>query len=304
MSKIGLIIHGGASEETPFIKGHHKEIEAGLKHALEAGYEILNHGGTALAAVEAAVMALEDDLHFNAGRGSALNCKGEVEMDASIMDGKEGKAGAVSMVRMVKNPVILARQVMEKTNHVFLSGYGALQFAQSTDILLEPESYFVTEHQYEDFLHFSKQENLQHIMEKKIFGTVGAAALDSKGNLAAATSTGGTSNCLPGRIGDSCMIGCGCYAANHTCAISGTGDGEVLITNVIAHTISMSMEFQNMNIQQACDYVIQTRPRPIIGSIGVIGIDPNANIGMSFTSEIMKRAWMTSDQDMQIKIGR
>lgn len=304
MRKIGLVIHGGASDETDFIKTHPKEIKEGLEEALIQGYKILSDGGPALAAVQEAVIFLENNPHFNAGRGSALNCKGEVEMDASIMDGKTGKAGAVSMVRSIKNPVILAKHVMDKTNHVFLSGYGALDFAKSSEFILEPDAYFITEHQYDDFVVLNREENLQRILKKRILGTVGAVALDSEGNLAAATSTGGTSNCLPGRIGDSCVIGAGCYARNNNCAVSGTGDGEVLITNVIANTISMVLEFKKISLQRACDYVIQKRKRAVLGSIGVISLDANANIGISFTSEIMKRGWITSDKKLAVKIKR
>jgi len=302
MNDFAIVIHGGASEETEFLKNHILETEEGLKEAVQAGYKVLKRGGSALAAVEKAVIFLEDNPFFNAGRGSALNCKGEVEMDASIMDGKKLRAGAVSMVREVKNPVFLARTIMDKTKHVFLSGYGALEFAKSSQIILEPEAYFVTDHQYEEFLKLNDTETLQKIMKKKIYGTVGAVALDKKGNLAAATSTGGTSNCLPGRIGDSCVIGGGCYANNNTCAISGTGEGEILIVNAVAHTISMFMELKKYKIQKACDYVIHKRDRPERGNIGVIGIDPQGNIGVSFCSEIMKRAWVDTNGHMEALI--
>lgn len=244
MKKIAIAVHGGAGESSQFLKKHRTENEEGLSAAALLGYEVLSKGGSALDAVEEAVKSLEDNPYFNAGKGSTLNCKGEVEMDASIMNGKNLKAGAVSMVRNVKNPIVLARIIMNKTRHVFLSGYGALEIANAEKICVEPDVYFFTEHQYKEFDKLNKHETLQDILDKKGMGTVGAVALDKKGNLAAGTSTGGTSNSLPGRIGDSCVIGAGCYANNQTCAMSGTGEGETLIKGVIGHTISMWMELK------------------------------------------------------------
>lgn len=302
MSKIAIAVHGGVGWNIPFIKKHVKGYEDGLRDAIMAGYQVLKKGGSSLNAVEESVKKLEDNYLFNAGRGSALNLLGEVEMDASIMDGKTLKAGAVSMVRSVRNPVTLARCVMNKTKHVFLSGYGALDLAKSNEILLEPDSYFITDHQYRSFLKSRDTATIQKALQKRIHGTVGAVALDARGNLAAATSTGGTSNCLPGRIGDSCVIGAGCYANNQTCAVSGTGDGEVLITGVIAHTISMLVELEKMPLDEACDYVINTRNASIKGDIGVISVDTSGNFGVCFNSKIMKRAWMTSEEDLQVRV--
>lgn len=297
-NKFALAIHGGASHESKYLKTHLKECEQGLKEALLVGYQILKKNGSALNAVEQAVKALEDNELFNAGRGSVLNREGEVEMDAAIMDGKKLMAGAVSMVRNVKNPIVLARAVMNKTDHVFLSGYGALEFAKSQHIYLEPESYFITEHQYQEFLKYIKKPRKKDLTG----GTVGAVALDKKGNLAAATSTGGLCGSLPGRIGDSCLIGAGCYANNKTCAVSGTGVGEVLINNVIAHTISMLYEFKKQDIQKICNHVILKRHKPHDGPIGVIAIDRNGKIGISYSSQIMKRAWITTQGEIVIKI--
>lgn len=301
MNPIGLAIHAGASEATEFIKTHLADMEQSLKKILENAYESLKRGHHAVDVVQQAVIMLEDDPLYNAGRGSALNVKGEVEMDASIMRGDTLDAGAVALIKSVKNPVVLAREVMEKTDHVFLSSYGALEFAKASRVKLEPESYFVTDWQKEEFLKFIKQKNLQNT-PKKLHGTVGAVALDKKGNLAAATSTGGTNYSLEGRIGDSCVIGSGCYANNQTCAVSGTGQGEILIVNVIAHTISMIIELAKMPIQKACDYVLLERSRPKTGEIGVIAIDPKGNIGMSFTTEIMKRAWVSSKDKNKVHV--
>jgi beta-aspartyl-peptidase (threonine type) len=302
MNKIAIAVHGGASDLKPYLKKHIPENEAGLSEALEAAYKVLKKGGSALNAVETAVKILEDNPFFNAGRGSCLNSKGEIEMDAAIMDGRTLKAGAVSMVRKVRNPIQLARTVMTETRHVFLSGYGALELAHFQGIGLEPDAYFITEHQVDEWLEKSKHFKVEKMLKRRLRGTVGAVALDKKGNMAAGTSTGGTSNSLPGRIGDSCVIGAGCYANNQTCAVSGTGDGEFLITGVIAHSISMMMELQNMPIQEACDYVIKTRNKKIKGQIGVIALNPQGEIGNCFNSPIMRRGWIDGNGNRFVKI--
>lgn len=301
MRKIAFAVHGGASCLTSFLKKNIQETEDGLAHATRTGYEILRQGGSALDAVETAVKYLEDNPLFNAGRGSALNSNGEVEMDASIMNGKNLKAGAVALVHGVKNPITLARIVMKKTNHVFLSGNGALDVARKENIIFEPEAYFITEHQYESFEKANQHTVSPTLFKPKVHGTVGAVALDNRGNLAAGTSTGGTSNCLPGRIGDTCVIGAGCYANNKTCAISGTGEGEYLITGVIANSISMMTEFK-MPLQEACDYILFTRNKHIKADMGVIAVSPSGDIGMAFNTSIMKRAWMSSTEALQVKI--
>ncbi|SNV52482.1 isoaspartyl dipeptidase with L-asparaginase activity [Legionella lansingensis] len=301
--KIAIAVHGGAGDNSAFLQNNMNVTEDGLAQAAQYGYQLLQAGGSALQAVEEAVKLLEDNPLFNAGRGSALNCLGEVEMDASIMDGEKLTAGAVSMVREVKNPVSLARLIMERTKHVLLSGYGALDFAKYHGLLLRPDSYFITEHQYDQYEHLNRRERYEDLLHKKRLGTVGAVALDSKGNLAAATSTGGTSNCLPGRVGDSCLIGAGCYANNSGCAVSGTGDGEYLITGVIAHTISMMVEMK-MNVREACDHVLHTRNKASKGEIGVISVDTQGEVGIAFNTEIMKRAWIGLDGQLQVKINR
>jgi beta-aspartyl-peptidase (threonine type) len=301
MNKIAIAVHGGASEDSPFLQKHQKECMQGLTEAVNKGYFVLEQGGCALEAVQEAVRSLEDNYLFNAGKGSALNCLGEIEMDASIMDGKNLDAGAVSMVREVKNPIILARKVMEQTNHVFLSGYGALALAKKYHLDLEPESYFITEHQFEEYKRLNKRETLEEIQTKKMKGTVGAVALDNQGNLASGTSTGGLNNCLPGRIGDSCVIGAGCYANNRSCAVSGTGEGEYLVREVVGHTISMMVE-ANMDLQDACEYVLFERNKILQGEMGVISLNSEGEFGIAFNTQIMKRAWKSSSQALQVKI--
>ncbi|MBV9963105.1 MAG: isoaspartyl peptidase/L-asparaginase, partial [Parafilimonas sp.] len=272
MQKISIAIHGGAGPDSDYIKQNKTGYTNGLEKAIKSAYRVLEKGGSATDAVQEAVLQLEDNPLFNAGRGSALNNKGEIEMDSSIMEGETLQAGAVSMVQRVKNPVKLARYVMEHTNHVMLSGNGALQFGKSKDIELEADAYFITPHQYDLFMEERDKNFLQDVLKQRVHGTVGAVAVDKKGNVAAATSTGGTTNSLQGRIGDSCMIGAGCYANNKTCAVSGTGDGELLINHVIAHSISSVIEYCNYSLQQACDYIIKEKNKNINGDVGVISV--------------------------------
>jgi beta-aspartyl-peptidase (threonine type) len=295
MGKIAIVIHGGAGPDSEFIKQNLAQYEDGLKQAVQSGYEVLKTGGTAVAAVEKAVQALEDNGIFNAGHGAALNNKGEVEMDASIMSGENHKAGAVSMVRNVKNPISLARLVLEKTNHVLISGYGAMEFAADESVPLETDSYFISDHSREEFLQERNQNSIQEMLKKRIHGTVGAVAVDAQGNVASATSTGGIPDSLPGRIGDSCIIGGGCYADNRTCAVSSTGDGEFIITSVVAHSVSMATEFMKGSLQEICDYVIHDRNKGTEGQIGIIAVNANAEIGISFNSPRMHRAWIDAD---------
>lgn len=301
MSKYAIVVHGGAGPSYPYLKQNLKSYENGLKDAASAGYKKLQNSGSAQDAVEIAVKLLEDNPLFNAARGSCLNSQGEVEMDAAFMNGKNLKAGAVAVVRNVKNPISLARIIMNKTNHVFLSGEGALAIAKHEGLLLEKDSYFITKHQQEEFKKHAKKETIEQILRKKMYGTVGAVAVDKRGNIVAATSTGGTSNCLPGRIGDSCVIGAGCFADNQTCAVSGTGIGEYLIRGVVAHTISMCVE-RGMNIQKACDHVIHQRNKNIRGDIGVIAVNAKGDIGIAFNTTVMKRAWIIQGEKINVQI--
>lgn len=303
MPDVSIIVHGGAGSLSDYIEQHADAYHHGLEQAVHAGYELLKKGKHALDAVEAAVKSLEDNPYFNAGRGSALNHKGEVEMDASIMDGSTLKSGAVSMLKNVKNPVSLARIILENTSYVFFSGKEALELAEKEDIHLEPDSYFITEHQVDELIKERDNDKLQDLLKKKLHGTVGAVVLDKKGNLAAATSTGGTVNALAGRIGDSCIIGSGCYA-NSKSAFSATGDGEILINRIITHTVSMVMELTGCTIQQACDYVIHERNKDITGDLGIVGLDNTGNIAYSFNCDRMHRGWKVGDKDLATYIGR
>jgi len=301
MENIAIAVHGGAGQDSDFLKQNKQAFQDGLKEAVMHGYMLLDKGGSALDAVEQVVRSLENNHLFNAGRGSALNNKGKVEMDASIMDGSKMTAGAVSIVTNVKNPITLARHIMEKTNHVMISGKAALEFAKVQGIELAPDSYFITNHQYEEFEKCNK-ETAENLYTKRTHGTVGAVAVDQNGNLAAATSTGGTSNCLDGRIGDSCIIGAGTYANNETCAVSGTGDGEFLITGVVAHSISQAVFYKKCSLQEACDLVIHNYNRNTKGDIGVISVNRDGNFGISFNSPRMNRAWMSKRTPLEIKI--
>ncbi|MCW3104179.1 MAG: asparaginase [Bacteroidetes bacterium] len=299
MEKIGIVIHGGAGPDSEFIKKHKQEYEEGLRKALDKGYEVLKNKGKAIDAVEAAVNELENNPIFNAGRGSAINAKGEVEMCASIMNGQNLNSGAVAIVKNVRNPVSLAKAVMLNTSHIYLGGEGALNYAKSINIELEPESYFVTEHQYDAYAKKRKEAyaSNRHIAMEQIHershGTVGAVALDHEGNIAAATSTGGTEFCKEGRIGDSSMIGVGSYADNSTCAVSTTGDGEYLIRGVIAHSVSNVMKYTKADVQEAARKVIFEENKDAEGDMGVIAIDRDCNIAIEFNSARMHRGWKT-----------
>ena len=259
-----------------------------LAEAVDIGYAILEKGGTSLDAVEAVVQRLEDDSLFNAGKGSVFNSEGKVELDASIMDGNTLKAGAVAGVHHVKNPIRLARTVMEKSEHVFFIGDGAEKFAQEHGLELVDESYFFTEARWQSLQKAKAKESLT---EKEKHGTVGAVALDQHGNLAAATSTGGMTNKKFGRIGDSPIIGAGTYADNETCAISATGHGEYFIRAVVAHDIASLMRYKGLSLQAAAEEVVMKKLTKLGGTGGLVAIDRNANIAMPFNTDGMYRAY-------------
>ncbi len=288
--KFAIAIHGGAgtilkSHLTPEQDALYRER---LTRALETGYALLECGSTSLDAVEAVVQLLEDDSLFNAGKGAVFNSDGKVELDASIMDGKTLKAGAVAALHHVKNPICLARAVMENSEHVFLIGEGAEAFAKAHQIELVDESYFFTEARWQSL---QKAKSKESLTEKEKHGTVGAVALDQFGNLAAATSTGGMTNKKFGRVGDSPIIGAGTYADNETCAVSATGHGEYFIRAVVAHDIAALMRYKNLSVQAAAEEVVMRKLTKLGGTGGVIAIDRNGNIAMPFNTEGMYRGY-------------
>jgi len=302
MSKLVIAVHGGAGPDSAFIQKHQKEYKEGLEDALKVGYRILEDGGTALDAVEAAVKSLEDNPLFNAGRGAALNEKAEVEMDAAVMQGKDLKCGAVSIVKNVKNPVALARAIMEKTKHIYLGDMGALEFASKIGMTMMPEAYFITDHAFEQYQEALKEasntmeEAGKYQVKRKEHGTVGAVALDKDGNVAAATSTGGTENKVPGRIGDSSMIGAGCYANNKTCAVSATGEGEVLIQHVLGFHLSSLMQYKELSLKKAAHHLLHAELKDVKGDMGMIAVDAKGNVAIEFNSERMHRGYKTGDE--------
>src|SRR5215470_3542873 len=276
MSKFTIAIHGGAGT---ILREHMtSELEQayleGLKRGVDAGYGVLEQGGAAINAVKAAIVVMEDNLLFNAGRGSVFTKKGVQEMDAAIMNGATLEAGAVSGVRNVRNPIMLATEVMLHSNHIFLSGKGANDVAIKQGVKVEPDEYFFSQFRYDQWKSIRDSDNysldhthqrLEELMRDNKFGTVGAVACDSEGNIAAATSTGGMTNKKYGRIGDSPIIGIGTYANNKTCGISCTGHGEMFIRAVAAHDVSCLMEYKGYSLQKAMEIVVNEKLMAIEG---------------------------------------
>lgn len=295
---IRLAIHGGAGTilRSSMTAELQQQYELGLQDALQAGYSVLQSGGSAVDAVQAAVVSLEDFPLFNAGRGSVFNNVGGHEMDASIMDGSNLMAGAVSGISHVKNPVLLARTIMDKSEHVLLCGQGAEQFAKQQGLQFEDDAYFYVQHRYEQWQQALKEDSISLDHNDKKFGTVGAVALDANGNLAAATSTGGMTNKKFGRMGDSPIIGAGTYANNNTCAISCTGHGELFIRSVVAYDISCLMEYKGLSLKEACDVLVHDKLVKIQGEGGLVAIDKYGNIELPFNSEGMYRGYATENE--------
>ena len=306
-----IAIHGGAG--TILKSDMTVELEAayssGLEAALSKGYSILENGGTSVDAVRAAITMLEDHILFNAGRGSVFTKKGVQEMDAAIMDGATLKAGSIAGVRNVRNPIELAYEVMTNSNHVFLSGKGANDFAIKRGLKLEPDEYFFSQFRYDQWkeIRDSDTYSLDHthqdiaeLMKDKKFGTVGAVAVDKQGNIAAATSTGGMTNKRYGRIGDSPIIGAGTYANNKTCGISCTGHGEPFIRAVAAHDVNAIMEYKGYSLQDAMNEVVHHKLINLKGEGGMIGVDAAGNTAMVFNSAGMYRAMKNSKGEQKI----
>ena len=307
MNTISIAIHGGAGTLVKGMMTPEKELayKTALKQALDAGYQLLEKGHSAIEAVETAVMVLENCHLFNAGKGSVFTAEGTHEMDASIMDGKTLNAGAVSLITGIKNPISLAKDVMEKSEHVFLAGEGALIFAKENGYTLEKSDYFYDEFRHNQWLQIQDTDNFQldHSTKKDSkFGTVGAVACDADGNIAAATSTGGMTNKKWGRVGDSPMIGAGNYANNETCAVSCTGSGEFFIRGVVAYDVSCLIEHKNYTLEKAADEVINKRILKIKGDGGLIAVDAKGNIAMPFNTEGMYRACKSSNGREEVLI--
>jgi len=315
MSKFTIVIHGGAGtilkdQMTPDLEAAYME---GLKTGVEAGYAVLEKGGTAVNAARAALVVLEDNILFNAGRGSVFTKKGVQEMDAAIMDGASLDAGAVAGVRNVRNPIMLATEVMLHSNHVFLSGKGANDFAIKQGVKLEPDEYFFSQFRYDQWKAIRDSDNysldhthqgLEELMRDKKFGTVGAVACDYEGNIAAATSTGGMTNKKYGRIGDSPIIGIGTYANNKTCAISCTGHGEPFIRAVAAYDVSCLMEYKGLGLHEAMNIVVNEKLVGMGGEGGMIGVDAQGNYALILNSGGMYRAYRSSDGSSEVAIYR
>ena len=293
-----IAIHGGAGTilRTSMTTEKEQAYTSALDQALEAGIAVLKDAGTALDAVSAAVISLENCPLFNAGKGSVFTHNGSHEMDASIMTGHNLESGSVAGVNGVRNPVLLARAVMEKSEHVLLASRGAEAFARAMQIPFEENEYF-----HNDFRHAQWQEALRDdkiVLDhtEKKFGTVGAVSRDMHGNLAASTSTGGMTNKKWGRIGDSPIVGAGTYANNATCAISCTGHGEYFIQSVVAYDISCLMEYRGLTLAEACHEVVMNKLVQRGGEGGLIAVDHAGNVCLPFNSEGMYRAWYTDGQ--------
>lgn len=317
-SKIALAIHGGAGTILKSLMTTELEAEyrSGMEAALKRGWNILERGGSAIDCVEETVCSLEDFPLFNAGRGAVFTHEGKNELDASIMDGQTLRAGAIGFVKNIKNPIKLARLVMDRTEHVFLAGAGANQFAQEMKVEMADDAYFYTEHRYQQLLNARKdgvvqldhtadeQEMLESeakaileqdpkplIRNEKALGTVGAVACDQSGNLAAATSTGGMTNKKFGRVGDTPLIGSGTYADNSTCAVSCTGHGEFFMLGVTAYDVAARMKYKGLNLFDAARESIEDLGR-IGGEGGLIAVDRLGNVTMPFNSEGMYRGYV------------
>ena len=299
MSTIALAVHGGAGTISPDLMtpAREKAYRDALEHALRMGHNILLDGGAALDAVEAAVRVLEDSPLFNAGKGAVFNADGQHEMDASLMNGSDLRAGAVAGVQNVKNPIRLARRVMDYSDHVFLSGNGAFEFAHKQKVELEDDAYFFDEFRYQQWKETVGTDvfQLDHSDKEKKFGTVGAVARDAQGHLAAATSTGGMTNKKWQRIGDSPIIGAGTYANDASCAVSCTGHGESFIRAVAAHDVHALMLYKGLSLAEAVRVVVHEKLPPLDGDGGLIAVDHEGNLVLDFNCSGMYRGQVGGD---------
>lgn len=295
-----LVIHGGAGNiiKKNYTPERQKQYEQKLEEALLTGNKILKSGGSALDAITETILILENSPLFNAGKGSVFNEEGKTEMDASIMDGKTGLAGAVAGVNTIKNPILGARIVMENSEHVLLTGAGADIYAKQQGLEIVDSSYFFTENRWKSY----RKAKEAHNINTEKHGTVGAVALDKYGNLAAGTSTGGMTYKMKGRVGDSPIIGAGTYADNNTCAVSATGHGEYFIRNVVAYDISALMKYAHYSLSAAADSVIMQKLVSQGGEGGIIAIDKDGNYTMTYNTKGMFRGVITSNDNPIIEM--
>ena len=311
IKKYAIAIHGGAGTilRTNMTNEIQQKYKTALNESILAGEYILLNSGLAIDAVEASIRSLENNPLFNAGRGSVFSHEGEHEMDASIMNGKDLMAGAIAGVKNVKNPITLAKSVMQHSNHVFMAGQGAEVFAKQLNIEMAPNEYFFEQMRYDQLIQAKSNERIEldHVDNKfengeKKFGTVGAVALDVFGNISAGTSTGGMTNKKHGRVGDTPIIGAGTYANNQTCAVSCTGHGEFFIRSVVAYDISCLIEYKGFSLKEACNLVVKDKLVKIGGEGGLIALDAKGNIELCFNSEGMYRASKKSNEEVYLGI--
>jgi beta-aspartyl-peptidase (threonine type) len=304
----GLVIHGGAGsmERANYSEEQIAEYTSKINEALNVGYFVLENNGSSLEAIEKVIMVLEDSPLFNAGHGAVFTSSETNELDAAIMDGSNLMAGAVAGITTVKNPIRLARAVMQNSRHVMMVGKGAEEFAKTQNLEIVDPQYFRTDERLKTLRRVkeaeSKKEKSLFTNHDYKFGTVGCVALDKNGNLAAGTSTGGMTNKKYGRVGDVPIIGAGTYANNNTAALSATGHGEYFIRNVVTHDISALMEYSNLSLQEATNEVVMNKLVKQHGDGGVIGIDKNGNTTMTFNTNGMFRGFKTSDGKSVVKI--
>ena len=296
----GIVVHGGAGVLSGLSTERQQEIENKVKDTLISAYKILEDGGSSMDAVEFAVSEFEDSTLFNAGKGSVYNSNEVQEMDASIMNGADRSAGAVASVQIIKNPIKLARKVLEETDHVLLVGQGAEIFAKDIEETIVDRSYFHSEKNLKRLKKAKKRISDNNIIEDKI-GTVGAVALDKNGNIAAATSTGGMTNKMPGRVGDTPIIGSGTWAQNNVCGVSSTGHGEFFIKYQVAKEVCTRIEYLNETLEKASSDIIEELLK-IDARGGIIAIDKDANTSMPFNTDGMIRGSLTNKSELFVAI--
>ncbi|WP_282638242.1 isoaspartyl peptidase/L-asparaginase family protein [Sphingobacterium thalpophilum] len=294
-----IVIHGGAGEDSLFLQRHQKEYSNALHEIICKAQELLLKGRSAVEVVREAVVMLEDNPLFNAGRGSALTADGNIEMDAAIMDGSTKSAGGVTLITNARNPIRVADTVRRRSPHMLLGGVGADRFATENGLVTADLDYFITPHQ-RDFWEQQKQETA---VNDHLKGTVGAVAVDLRGNVAAATSTGGITGKRAGRIGDSCIVGAGVYADNDTCAVSGTGDGEILMGQLTAFQVANQLNRSAADLQAVCELIVMNASQQR-GDVGIIAVSSDGQIGLAFNSERMPRAWIDDNGKACVAIYR